>query len=105
MTTGEVKIGDQAVKFAASAGTLRRYRNLFGGDLLMEMRGIDKTNLNTDVLEKLAYVMAKQADPDIPEDIDSWLDRFDMVAFMNALPEILNVWVKNDMTISTSKKK
>lgn len=105
MITKEVCIGDKKVLFGASAGTLRRYRVLFGGDLIAEMQKLDTNKVNTDVLEKLAYVMAKQANPDMEEDIDEWLDQFGTVEFMGALNEIIALWIQNNETASTSKKK
>lgn len=105
MITKNVAIGDKVVTFGASAGTLRRYRDLTGRDLLGDLQGIDTKKLNTAVLENMAYVMAKQANPEMTEGIDEWLDQFDMVEFMQALPAVLELWANNNVTVSKPKKK
>ena len=57
-----------------------------------------------EIFENLAYVMAFQADPSIPDTIDEWLDRFDVFSIYQVLPEILELWGENLMTEVEAKK-
>ena len=109
--TGTVKIGDKEVKMKASADTPRLYRHTFGRDIFQDM---NKLNLNmkkgsldtgnTEVLENIAYIMAKQADPDIPE-ISDWLEQFNIFDIFIAGKDIFLLWAKNNKTSSAPKKK
>lgn len=45
------------------------------------------TQFDSDPYYDMLYIMAKEADPDIPDNVDDWLDTFDDFAF-------LDVWAK-----------
>ena len=49
--------------------------------------------------------MAKQADANIPETAEEWLDGFEMFNIYNILPELLALWGANTATTATPKKK
>ena len=49
--------------------------------------------------------MAKHADPTQPDNIDDWLDQFEMFAIYEVLPVILELWSVNIATQVESKKK
>lgn len=108
-----IRIDDKDVKFKATASTIRRYRERFGRDLLMDFQKLqvdaDKgASLSVDTLqifENMAYIMAKQADPEVPDDPDEWLDAFDMFSIYVVLPQIVELWELSSLPISTSKKK
>lgn len=108
-----ISIDGRDVKFKATASTIRQYRARFGRDLLMDFQKLqNETNkgetLSVDTLtifENLAYTMAKQADPDIPDTADEWLDGFDMFSIYIVLPQIVELWQLSNLPISTSKKK
>lgn len=108
-----INIDGRDVKFKATAATIRNYRAMFGRDLLMDFqtlqKGVDsEETLSVDTLtifENLAYVMAKQADPTIPDTADEWLDTFDMFSIYVVLPQIVELWKLSELPISTSKKK
>lgn len=52
----------------------------------------------------MAYIMAYHADHTIPEDIDTWLDQFEMFSIYEVLPEILDLWGSNLITDVNAKK-
>lgn len=89
-----------------SADTPRRYREEYGRDLITDMMHMTKT-MDTGILENLAFVMAKAADPELQDvGIHEWLAGFDSVTAMyDAAAEILEAWTTNTKTMSTSKKK
>ena len=108
-----IRIDDKDVKFRATAATTRRYRQYFGRDLLIDFQKLEEGagqdgSLSAETLtifEDLAYTMAKQADPSIPDDADEWLDGFDMFSIYVVLPQIVELWRLSSLPTSISKKK
>lgn len=101
-----ITIDGKSVPIAFSADTPRQYRETFGRDLIRDMTHMTKT-MDTAILENLAFVMAKTADPTLQEvDIHEWLARFESVTAMyDAAEDILGAWTQNTKTSSESKKK
>ena len=117
MATKTVEIAGKEVTFKASAAIPRIYRISFNRDIfkdLMDLRGAVRSsetgestlsNADLEVFENVAYLMAKHADPAHPDDINDWLDQFDMFAIYEVLPVILDLWTQNINTQIESKKK
>jgi len=103
MISKTIKIGDKEVCFASSAGTLKRYRDMFGGDLLAQLSKITSDNPDIDLLSQLAYVMAVQGGE--TQNYLEWLDNFEMVEFVTALTEVVAIWGLNTKTTISPKKK
>ena len=109
-----IKIGEYDIVMKATANTPKRYRNEFNKDLLLELQklfshldfdtGEFKGEVDLSLVENLAYIMAKQADPEIGTQ-DDFLDRFEVADIYNAMPDILGVWSVSSETLSNSKKK
>lgn len=105
-------IDGQSVKFKATGATIRLYRQRFQRDILEDMQTI-QTEASSERLsakalnffEDIAYIMAKQADPSIPDQPDEWLDQFAMFSLYQILPEIIGLWGISTQTLSESKKK
>lgn len=57
------------------------------------------------VFENVAYLMAKQYDPTIPDTVELWLDGFDIFSIYLILPQILELWNLSQQTTSIPKKK
>ena len=116
-----IKIGDKEVKMRASALIPLLYRNKFNRDIYKDLTSlVDDINSknpdieNMQIVERLAYLMAKQGDNDetgkhlgnIPDTIEEWLDTFDDVfAIYEASGEILSLWGNSKQSIAESKKK
>lgn len=108
-----IQIGEREVKFRATGATMRIYRQTFQRDILKDMEALAKAHTQGDsmtaealiMFENIAYVMAKQADPDIPDTPDEWLDQFDMFSVYEILPQIIELWGINNLSLSESKKK
>ena len=45
-----------------------------------------------EMFENIAYVMAKHGDPSQPDNIEEWLDQFEMFDIYEILPQILDMW-------------
>ena len=107
-----ITIDGKAVKFKATAGTIRQYRARFGRDLLLDFAKLQKeagsgqtlTADTLNVFEDLAFTMAKQADPEIPDTSDEWLDGFEMFFIYQVLPELVSLWVASQTPVATEKK-
>ena len=111
-----ITIDGQEVPFKASAPIPRIYRMRFHRDIYKDLRdlekGIDKNdpeNSNLDLFslemfENIAYVMAKHADPSIPDTPEEWLDGFNTFSIYQVLPQIIELWGLNTQTDVQAKK-
>lgn len=119
-----IMIDGREVKFRATARTPRLYRMLTNRDMIKDMNYLakgfsdakDKKNedsimskLSTEhliIFEDSAFVMAKQADPDMAEKTaDEWLDTFNMFDIYEIFPQLMDLWNLNTATTAESKKK
>lgn len=104
-----ITIGDKQIAFNASADTPRQYRVLFARDLIKDIFAIDLEHpekVNMEVFEDVAYVMARDADPEIRDmSASEWFSQFEIFDIYKALPDIVNLWVLNMQTASKKKKK
>ena len=57
-----------------------------------------------EMFENIAYIMAKHADPSIPDTPEEWLDKFSTFSIYQVLPEIIKLWGLNVETQVESKK-
>lgn len=122
----DISIGNKTVKMKATAGTPRLYRITFKRDIFKDLEQLKKSYDRSSegdsdipiedltIFENVAYIMAKQGDFDesgvrlynVPNTADEWLDEFDGVfSIYEALPQILELWGDNIITMSESKKK
>lgn len=107
-----INICGRDVRFKATASTTRRYRQMFGKDLFVDMSKLmgeaEKGELTATALESfenIAYIMAKQGDASIPDDPDEWLDSFEMMSIYDILPQLIELWGMNSETLEEPKKK
>ena len=108
-----IHIDGKDVKFKATAATIRNYRSLFGRDFLLDFQTLQEARTKNsplsaqtlEIFENMAYVMAKQAEPSIPDSADEWLDSFDMFSIYVVLPQIVELWQLSTLPTATSKKK
>ena len=111
-----VTIGDKEVRFRSSATIPRLYRIKFKRDIFKDLSKLEASyskKKNEDgffaiedleIFENVAYIMAYHADHTIPDNIDDWLDQFEMFSIYEILPEILELWGSNLVTDVASKK-
>lgn len=57
-----------------------------------------------EMFENIAYVMAKHADNNIPDNPEDWLDEFSTFSIYQVLPELIKLWGLNVQTQVESKK-
>ena len=104
------------VPFKASATLPRLYRAKFRKDIFKDFSALkdsvdesDEENSglgieSLEVIENIAWTMAKHADPGIPDSIDEWLEQFEMFSIYEVLPEILELWGSNLASDVDAKK-
>ena len=112
----KVEIDGKQVPFKASAAIPRIYRIKFGRDIYKDLSSLEKavgdgdeasSNLDLfslEMFENIAYVMAKHADPAIPDTAEEWLDEFNTFSIYQVLPSIIELWGLNTQTDIQSKK-
>lgn len=112
-----IEIDGKEVAFKASAAIPRIYRLKFGRDIYRDLASLEKSvgeneegesNLdlfNLEMFENIAYVMAKHADPSIPDSPEEWLDEFNTFSIYQILPQLIELWGLNVKTDAEAKKK
>ena len=110
-------IDGREVPFRASAAIPRIYRTRFRRDIFRDLDRLmaaiqDKDPENSaldigslEVFENIAYIMAKYADPGVPNTPEEWLDGFNTFSIYEVLPQIVALWGINVETQVESKKK
>ena len=95
-----LKIGEKEVTFRSSASIPRLYRIKFRRDVFKDIDKLkeaynSKKDLeieDLEIFENIAYVMALHANPTMKEDIDTWLDGFEMFSIYEILPQIIDMF-------------
>ena len=57
-----------------------------------------------ELFENIAYIMAKHADPSIPDSPEEWLDEFSTFSIYQILPQLIELWGLNTKVEIESKK-
>jgi len=112
----KIEIDGQMVAFKASAAIPRIYRLKFQRDIYKDLRLLEKSvgdgneeNSNLDLFslemfENIAFVMAKHAEPSIPDTPEEWLDGFNTFSIYQVLPQLIELWGLNVKTDVEAKK-
>lgn len=108
----KILIDEKEVTFKASAAIPRIYRMKFQRDIFKDLLTLEKSignkeeehsNLDMfslEMFENIAYVMAKHANPNIPDSPEEWLDEFQTFSIYQVLPQLIELWginVKKDV--------
>lgn len=113
----DIEIDGQMVAFKASASIPRIYRLKFQRDIYKDLAVLEKSigdgkeessNLDMfslEMFENIAFIMAKHADPSIPDTPEEWLDNFNTFSIYQVLPQLIELWGLNVKTDVESKKK
>ena len=114
--TKTIQIDGQDVTLRASAAIPRIYRIKFSRDIYRDLAMLQTAvstndegmsnldNLSLEMFENIAYIMAKHADPSIPDTPEEWLDGFGTFSIYQVLPEIIDLWGLNLQTDVEAKK-
>ena len=105
--TKKIEIDGKEVLFRASAAIPRLYRIKFRRDIYKDLASLEKAVDNSteegsmldtfslELFENIAYVMAKHADPNIPDTPEEWLEDFNTFSIYQVLPQIIELWGLN----------
>ena len=111
-----IEIDGKEVAFKASAAIPRIYRLKFQRDIYKDITLLEKSldandeeNSGLDIFslemfENIAYIMAKHADPSVPNDVEEWLDEFNTFSIYQVLPQLIELWGLNVKTDVEAKK-
>lgn len=122
-----VKIDGKDVGFRATALTPRIYRHKMGRDIIRDMYALKKalkkkedlpktateeereeaqlSALDLELFENIAYIMARQYDPETPDTPEEWLDGFNTFSIYEIFEPIFELWTANEATTAKLKKK
>ncbi len=115
----KIDIDGKAVAFKASAAIPRIYRIKFQRDIYKDLSALEKAigkdsgnseyvssldMFSLEMFENIAYVMAKHADPSIPDNPEDWLDEFNTFSIYQVLPKLIELWGMNIRTDVEAKK-
>ena len=102
-----IRVSGKEVRLRATAALPIRYKAQFGRDLFADIfkmepaiKDNDLSKLDTLVFYDLVWLMAKSANPSIP-DLEEWLDQFDSFP----VEDIFTVCVEMLSALMASKKK
>lgn len=107
----DIKIGEETIPMRATAATAYRYRQVFRSDLLIELTNKDAPDAaKVETFQRLAYIMAATA---AGEDMNAlseagyleFLDRFDYMDLIEAMPEVVGLYISSKSNTSQAKKK
>ena len=114
--TQTIEIDGKPVKFRASAAIPRIYRMRFHRDIYKDLSLLEKSISKQDegsssldlfsleMFENISYIMAKHADPEVPDTPEEWLDNFNTFSIYQVLPKLIELWGLNVQTTVQSKK-
>ena len=114
--TQTIEIDGQPVKFRTSAAIPRIYRMRFHRDIYKDLSLLEKSiskedegdsNLDLfslEMFENISYIMAKHADPEVPDTPEEWLDNFNTFSIYQVLPKLIELWGLNVQTTVQAKK-
>ncbi len=112
----KIEIDGKQIPFKASAAIPRIYRLRFQRDIYKDLSTLDKSlnkqnpeestldMFSLEMFENIAYIMAKHADPNIPDNPEEWLDEFNTFSIYQVLPQIIELWGINVKTDIEAKK-
>ena len=114
--TKKIEIDGKEVLFRASAAIPRLYRIKFRRDIYKDLAQLEKAvdqnvedgsmldTFSLELFENIAYMMARHADPTIPDTPEEWLEEFNTFSIYQVLPQIIELWGLNIESEVQSKK-
>ena len=114
--TKKIEIDGKEVLFRASAAIPRLYRIKFRRDIYKDLAALEKAvdtstedgsmldTFSLELFENIAYMMARHADPNIPDTPEEWLEDFNTFSIYQVLPQIIELWGLNVETEVQNRK-
>lgn len=114
-----IQIGEKEIRFKATARTPLLYRTLLKRDLFKDIgklrtfyefvsgKEVDISEVDSEaveIIQMMAYAMAKTADSSVSSDYGEWLDQFEPFAMYPVMDEIVALWTANLSQTAQAKK-
>jgi hypothetical protein len=114
-----IRIGNEDIRFKATARTPLLYRTLLKRDLFKDIgklrsfyedvgdKEVDISEVDTEmvnIIQMMAYAMAKTADSSVTSDYGEWLDGFDPFSMYPVMNDIVALWTANLSQTAQAKK-
>lgn len=112
-----IRIDGKDVSFKSTAALPLLYRRMYNRDVMVEMAelsedfkksSVEASTLSIsslEIFERLAHVMNVHADPEAPKELEAWLEQFSTFSIYEVLPQILDLWQLNQVTLNKPRKK
>lgn len=111
--TKTIMINGEPRKLCANALLPKIYRREFGSDLIGDLKHMEQdyqssngSVFDSDVFERLTWLMLRSAGEDVGDTPDEWLATIDNVfGLYELLPDVIDLWASGLKTTSVPKKK
>lgn len=104
-----INIYGRKIDFKTNGAFPRFYRLLNKRDIFADMQKLNGDDVLADggieVLEDVAFAMAKFANPKDKITIEDWLAQFETFDLFEIMPELIAMWTDETETSSEAKKK
>ena len=108
-----INISGREQVLRANALLPRKYRHIFGRDLIADMNKLvesykksDKKDLDVEIFENLTWLMLREGGENVGGSPEEWLASVDdVLAIYEVLPVVVELWVSNQKTTAIAKKK
>lgn len=108
-----IKINEQEIKLASNAATPMLYRKIYTADIFKDFVTLESqmqsgqiSGEGIEIIQRVAHVTAYQADKgNVTLDPEDWLSQFELMDFIDVLPDIIEMWSGETETTSEAKKK
>lgn len=110
-----IMISGVPVPLKATAATRYKYEERFGRKLMDDLnvalaelkasKDSDEASIEEayNTINRLLYTMAKQANPQIPDDMVEWLDEFESFPYEDFATEVVTFWASSMQTTVAPK--
>lgn len=98
-----VNIDGKDIALKANGLTLIRYKDWFGRDLISDFKAVQTafeadgaiTGEIFEIVSKLTYTMAKQADKSVSDNFDDWMDQFEHFPISEFAADVIMFWASS----------
>lgn len=107
-----VTIAGREMTLECNALLPRLYRHEFGRDMMIDMRKMsrqaqeDPDSVDAECLENVTWLMLRSGGEDVGASVEEWLGSMDdSLAVYMVMPEVVDLWLQNQIRTSKPKKK
>lgn len=101
-----IQIGNKKEEFTTGAGSLYRYKHEFKTDMmkdLMQLADEETGDVDVALTAQVAFAMSKSCRNG--QTFETWLDSFDMVDFVESIPEVIELIADGNKQLAVNESK